>query len=86
MIKTNRCLKCNGLMVTEKTIAEGEWIEIIRCVNCGNYKCPPKNRALKAINKTVFMAHEKTKNIEGYNVYGIYRKRRNFQRMQRGRE
>ncbi len=71
----NGCPKCNGLMITEITVAEGQWIKITRCVNCGEYECPPENRELRQINALVYRARERTKHLDGYTVYGIGRKR-----------
>ncbi len=70
------CPRGHGKMIVEKTIAEGELIEIIHCLICAEYACPPENLELRKINTLVYKAGEKAKQIEGYNVYGEQRKRR----------
>jgi len=58
----NRCPRCSGYQITELTYAEGDWIIVTHCVNCGEYECPPENYYLRVINRTVFNAAEKMRN------------------------
>ena len=56
------CPKCSGYVISEKTIAEGQWIEYKRCLLCAWYECPPENYDLMIINRTVYNAAEKMRN------------------------
>jgi Zn ribbon nucleic-acid-binding protein len=55
-----KCPKCKGYIITEKVSAEGDWIEIRKCANCGWAECPEKNRDLRIINRIVFNAQQRT--------------------------
>ena len=37
-LKHNSCKRCNGLLVPDKFICQFQWIDCIRCVNCGYVK------------------------------------------------
>ncbi len=54
-----RCERCKGLVIPEKTVAEGKIIEYLKCANCGRYECPPENKDRLIINRTVYNAAEK---------------------------
>ncbi len=45
------CPRCKGFVYTEKDVAEGYWIEITHCVNCGWYQCPEQNLYISVANR-----------------------------------
>ncbi len=56
-----RCQKCQGLIIKEKTFAENQMIEIVHCINCAEYECPPENLELRRLNSLFYRAKERTR-------------------------
>lgn len=35
ILSCEKCYRCNGLLVSDKFVCQFQWIDGIRCVNCG---------------------------------------------------
>jgi hypothetical protein len=60
---TLNCKRCNGLVVPDKFICQFQWIEGIRCVNCGYVKL---KEVLFNVSKTRYNNPNKSSELELY--------------------
>lgn len=58
----SQCPKCHGTMIDVEVFCHREEVVIERrCVNCGNREWPEGLKELRALNRAVYLAKEKTR-------------------------